>query len=169
MSTSKFYTVSEVAEILGVSSETIRRWDNTGKFTSKRHPINNYRVYTDEQIQSIVEDLQLTLEYGGKPASGVKVKNEKVFFETNNGKLYNQDAIDFLKNIETGTIDLMFGGSGTTYAVAEAYERKWLGNDISDTFCKMIRERLSDEGHLERIASAKDEKNAIDRRAKLRS
>ena len=40
----KYLSISKAAEILGVSSETLRRWDNSGKFVSLRHPINNYRV-----------------------------------------------------------------------------------------------------------------------------
>jgi DNA (cytosine-5)-methyltransferase 1 len=40
-----FYSVSEVADILGTTKETLRRWDKSGKLTPLRHPINNYRVY----------------------------------------------------------------------------------------------------------------------------
>jgi DNA (cytosine-5)-methyltransferase 1 len=39
------YTLSEVADMLGVTKETLRRWDKSGKLASVRHPINNYRVY----------------------------------------------------------------------------------------------------------------------------
>lgn len=39
------YTISEVANILGVTKETLRRWDKSQKLVSIRHPINNYRVY----------------------------------------------------------------------------------------------------------------------------
>ncbi len=40
-----FLPLSEVADILSVSKETLRRWDKSGKLESVRHPINNYRVY----------------------------------------------------------------------------------------------------------------------------
>ena len=40
-----FYLVSEVAEALGTTKETLRRWDKAGKLSPTRHPINNYRVY----------------------------------------------------------------------------------------------------------------------------
>jgi len=40
-----FYSISEVADLLSVSKETLRRWDKNGKLTPVRHPINNYRVY----------------------------------------------------------------------------------------------------------------------------
>lgn len=41
----EFIPLSEVADILSVSKETLRRWDKSGKLESVRHPINNYRVY----------------------------------------------------------------------------------------------------------------------------
>jgi len=41
----EFIPLSEVADILSVSKETLRRWDKSGKLESIRHPINNYRVY----------------------------------------------------------------------------------------------------------------------------
>lgn len=40
-----FYSVSEVADMLGTTKETLRRWDKSGKLSPLRHPINNYRVY----------------------------------------------------------------------------------------------------------------------------
>ena len=53
----KYITISEAADRLNVSKETLRRWDKSGKFKSYRHPINNYRVYTEEQIKSLVNDV----------------------------------------------------------------------------------------------------------------
>lgn len=38
-------TISEVAEVIGVSKVTLRRWDKAGKFSPHRHPVNGYRVY----------------------------------------------------------------------------------------------------------------------------
>jgi predicted site-specific integrase-resolvase len=40
-----FYPLNEVADMLSVSKETLRRWDRSGKLLSVRHPISNYRVY----------------------------------------------------------------------------------------------------------------------------
>ncbi|MDR3141910.1 MAG: site-specific DNA-methyltransferase, partial [Tannerellaceae bacterium] len=61
-----------------------------------------------------------------------------------------------------------FGGSGTTYAVAEAYRRKWIGIEKESDYCAIIRERLSDKAHISRIASAKDEADSQKRRQNLR-
>lgn len=45
------YSVAQVADMLGVSKETLRRWDNSGKLPSLRNPINNYRLYDKEQLR----------------------------------------------------------------------------------------------------------------------
>ena len=354
----KYLSVSQAAEMLNVSPETLRRWDNSGKFKSSRHPINNYRVYSENQVLSLVEEMQLEIEYAVKPKP-VEISIAP-FYETDFGKLFQYDAIKYLKQLETNSIDLIFadppynikkaewdtftnqkeyvdwsmewiseahrvlkrtgslyvcgfseiladikwaaahlfkgckwliwfyrnkanlgndwgrshesilhfrkskdfifnidevripynehtlrypkrsqaetsqyangkktdyswepnplgakpkdvleiptisnsawekyphltqkpvellrkiilsssnpdsiildpfGGSGTTYAVAEAYNRQWLGTELNINFCEIIQKRLSDKEHIQRIATAKDEKEATERRRKLR-
>lgn len=353
----KYLSVSQAAEILNISAETLRRWDNSGKFKSFRHPINNYRVYSEEQVANLIQDMQLEIQYFSKSQVYELVKP---YLETKYGKLFNYDAIKYLKQLESNSVDLIFadppynikkaewdtfssqkeyvdwsmewiteahrvlsrkgslyvcgfseiladikwaaahlfkgckwliwfyrnkanlgndwgrshesilhfrkskdyifnidevripynehtlkypkrtqaessqysngnkydyvwqpnplgakpkdvfeiptisngawekfphitqkpvellrkiilssskpdsfildpfGGSGTTYAVAEAYKRKWLGTEISSDYCNIIQNRLLDEDHILRIASAKDEHNSTKRRKKLR-
>jgi site-specific DNA-methyltransferase (adenine-specific) len=351
----KFISISEAAEILGVNKETLRRWDKSGKFPSSRNPINNYRVYTINQINLLVKELKL--EYY---AENNNEKLGKPYFKTRLGTLYNLDVLHFLRSIHSGSVDLIFadppynikkaqwdtfqsqkqyvewsmqwikeahrilkpqgtlyicgfseiladlkwsanylfkgckwlvwfyrnkanlgndwgrshesllhfrkssdfifnidearipynahtlkyprhpqaktsqynnrqnkkyiwephpngakpkdvfeiptlsngswektshetqkpvelvkkcilvssnqgnlvvdpfGGSGTTFAVAEAFNRRWLGNDVSKDYCEIVKERLKDVEHVERIASGKDEYEAVVRRKKLR-
>ena len=49
----KYYSVSEAAKKLGVCSETIRRWDNDNKLKATRHPMNNYRVYKEADLNNV--------------------------------------------------------------------------------------------------------------------
>lgn len=49
-----FLTVSEAAELLGVSPSTIRNWDRSGKMKAIRHPLNNYRLYDRYELQSLL-------------------------------------------------------------------------------------------------------------------
>ena len=51
----KYYSISEAADILGKSTETLRRWDRDGKLCAVREPMSNYRVYTKEQMQIFPE------------------------------------------------------------------------------------------------------------------
>lgn len=47
----KNYSLSEVADLLSVSKETLRRWDRNGKLTAVREPMSNYRVYHKDQLK----------------------------------------------------------------------------------------------------------------------
>jgi site-specific DNA-methyltransferase (adenine-specific) len=53
----KLITIKEAAKILGVNPETLRRWDNKGKLKTKRHPMNNYRVYKLVDIEKLKEKI----------------------------------------------------------------------------------------------------------------
>lgn len=55
---SNYYTLAQVADIMGVSKDTLRRWDTKGVLVSQRHPENNYRVYHRDQIEHL-EPVQL--------------------------------------------------------------------------------------------------------------
>src|SRR5690606_31805884 len=61
-----------------------------------------------------------------------------------------------------------FGGSGSTYAVAEAYGREWIGTELSTEYCDLITNRLRDTHHIDRIRSRKDEIASTKHREKLR-
>lgn len=52
-----YYSLSEAAEVLGKSKETLRRWDRDGKLNAVREPVSNYRVYRKEDINSLIEPL----------------------------------------------------------------------------------------------------------------
>jgi DNA-binding transcriptional MerR regulator len=43
-------TIKEAADALGVSQPTLRRWDESGKFVPRRHPINGYRLYDRAKV-----------------------------------------------------------------------------------------------------------------------
>ena len=52
-----YYSLSEAAEILGKSKETLRRWDREGKLDAVREPVSNYRVYRKEDVNSLIKPL----------------------------------------------------------------------------------------------------------------
>ena len=53
----KFLTVKEVARLLGVTPLTVRNWDQKGKLTAYRHPMNNYRLYKVEDVEDLMRDI----------------------------------------------------------------------------------------------------------------
>ena len=71
----EYYTISEVADLLGKSKETLRNWDKSGKLTAVREPMSNYRVYKKEQLKIFDE-----LNYLFNPADkGNELKAERKY------------------------------------------------------------------------------------------
>ena len=56
----KYINIKDAAKILGVSTLTLRNWDNSGKFPAGRHPISNYRVYKVEDLEAILIEIELS-------------------------------------------------------------------------------------------------------------
>ena len=100
-----YLTISQAARKIGVNPETLRRWDKTGKFPSQRHPINNYRIYSDEQIELLTEEFEQLYLTDYTNSLGATVNP---FLKTANGKLYNEDVMAFFKTIKTSSVQLIF-------------------------------------------------------------
>lgn len=60
----EYYSISEVADLLSVSKETLRRWDRNGKLTAVREPMSNYRVYHKDQLR-IFDNLEFLFHQEG--------------------------------------------------------------------------------------------------------
>ena len=99
----KQITIGQAAERIGVSTETLRRWDKTGKFKSQRYPGNNYRVYTSSQVNQFIHEIESEYTYTDLFSNPVTS-----YFETDLGTLYNVDAIQFLRSLETNSVQLVF-------------------------------------------------------------
>lgn len=54
----EYLTVGEAAELLGVSKDTLRRWDRAGKLTARRHPVTGYRLYLREELAAWLKTLK---------------------------------------------------------------------------------------------------------------
>ncbi len=50
----EYLTVGEAAEFLGVSKDTLRRWDRAGKLKARRHPITGYRLYLEGDLDELL-------------------------------------------------------------------------------------------------------------------
>ncbi len=59
---SKFLTISEAAELKGVSPSTLRRWETEGKLIPSR-TLNGHRRYELSQLLNIKKELSFTVGY----------------------------------------------------------------------------------------------------------
>lgn len=55
-----YLTVGEAATALGVSRSTLRNWDKAGKLKPYRHPFNGYRLYSRNELDALLKEVQTT-------------------------------------------------------------------------------------------------------------
>ena len=53
-----YLRISEAAEYLGVSPNTLRNWENAGKIVAHRHPVNSYRLFKREELDALLKQVQ---------------------------------------------------------------------------------------------------------------
>jgi MerR family transcriptional regulator, copper efflux regulator len=53
-----FLRISEAAEYLGVSPNTLRNWENASKIAAHRHPVNGYRLFKQDELDALLSQLQ---------------------------------------------------------------------------------------------------------------
>jgi excisionase family DNA binding protein len=58
LSLGSYLTVGEAAITLGVSRSTLRNWDKAGKLKPYRHPVNGYRLYSRDELNALLEEVQ---------------------------------------------------------------------------------------------------------------
>ena len=55
---SDYLRISEAAEHLGVSPNTLRNWESAGKIAAHRHPVNSYRLFKKEELDALLDQVQ---------------------------------------------------------------------------------------------------------------
>ena len=53
-----YMTIRAAAEYVGVSPDSLRRWDRAGKLRAYRHPLNRYRLYLKTELSLLLRGLQ---------------------------------------------------------------------------------------------------------------
>jgi len=62
----KFYTIHKFSKLLGVTPQTLRNWEKSGKLIPHHKIGNGYRYYSEEQLSSIIKEKprkRITLGY----------------------------------------------------------------------------------------------------------
>ena len=50
----KYYTIHEVSEMLGVSAQTLRNWDKSGRLRPHHKSANGYRYYAEDDLNMLL-------------------------------------------------------------------------------------------------------------------
>ena len=109
-----YYSLAETADLLSVSKQTLRRWDENGKLTSTRMP-NNYRAYSPAILK----------EY-------INTSDENNIRE--NSATYNSAIKPYT------VIELFAGAGGMALGLEKAGLSCSLLNEIDPWACKTLRE-----------------------------
>jgi len=110
----KYYSIAQVADILSLSKETLRKWDAKGTLVPQRHPENNYRVYHREQLKHF-EQAQMLFQSNWDEE--IKVKPKRGY------KL----------------IELFAGAGGLAIGMEKAGLKSILLNEIDKHACSTLR------------------------------
>lgn len=54
-----YITIKQASKILGVTPLTLRNWDKNGKLKAHRHPMNNYRVYKIQDLETVIQEIEV--------------------------------------------------------------------------------------------------------------
>jgi DNA (cytosine-5)-methyltransferase 1 len=49
-----YMTIKAAATFLGVTPNTLRNWGDSGKVVEHRHPVNNYRLYRQHDLENLL-------------------------------------------------------------------------------------------------------------------
>lgn len=72
----EFVTIAEASKRLGVAPNTLRSWGALGKIQEYRHPMNNYRLYRLDDLQSLVELLSSPVKVGDNKSAAKSQRRE---------------------------------------------------------------------------------------------
>jgi MerR family transcriptional regulator, copper efflux regulator len=53
-----FLRISDAADYLGVSPNTLRNWERAGKIVAHRHPVNRYRLFKPEDLDAVLRQVE---------------------------------------------------------------------------------------------------------------
>jgi DNA (cytosine-5)-methyltransferase 1 len=50
----EYLRIKAAAAVLGVSVNTLRNWERSGKLVTYRHPVNGHRLYRREELDALL-------------------------------------------------------------------------------------------------------------------
>jgi MerR family copper efflux transcriptional regulator len=53
-----YFRIKQAAEFIGVSESTLRNWGRTGKIVTYRHPLNRYRLYKRDDLETLLREIK---------------------------------------------------------------------------------------------------------------
>lgn len=54
----EYLRIKAAAAVLGVSVNTLRNWERSGKLVAYRHPVNGHRLYRREELDALLASVE---------------------------------------------------------------------------------------------------------------
>jgi len=54
----EYLKIKDAAQLLGVTENTLRNWEKAEKIAVYRHPLNDYRLYNQEELQNLLKKVK---------------------------------------------------------------------------------------------------------------
>lgn len=54
----EYLRIKDAAAVLGVSVNTLRNWERSGKLVAYRHPFNGHRLYKREALDALLASVE---------------------------------------------------------------------------------------------------------------
>lgn len=54
----EYLRIKAAAAVLGVSVNTLRNWERSGKLVAYRHPVNGHRLYKREDLDALLASVE---------------------------------------------------------------------------------------------------------------
>lgn len=120
----EYLSLSETAEIIGKSKETLRRWDNEGILNAVREPVSNYRVYRKDDVEKLL------------------------------GSLFNNEILDDVSNYvapikDFSVIELFAGAGGLAVGMEKSGLKCVALNEIDKWACQTLKKNRPNWNVLE--------------------
>lgn len=68
----KLFSISEAARLLGVSIDTLRRWDRAGRLSSIRSGPRGHRFYSQSDIEQYLQEIEVTARNWAESVNAVE-------------------------------------------------------------------------------------------------
>lgn len=94
----KYYSIGEFARMLGVSSQTLRNWEDEGKLKPHHKTENGYRYYTKEQLVQYKKDMGGVEDMSNFNYYEMNLTNHLANHETRN-EYFKIDKLDELSQV----------------------------------------------------------------------
>lgn len=144
------YTINALARLAGISTRTLRYYDQVGLLSPARMPTNGYRIYGPAEVDKLQQilffrALGVSLDEIGRLLKSPDFDREATLKSHLAALVKQREQLDMLIKTVSRTIDALKGGTSMNDSEKfEGLKQQWIHKNEA-AYGKEIRERFGDE------------------------